>query len=87
MEVTVDIGRAIREIAESRGLKQVDICERAGISDAHMSQIWRSKKYDMYASVLYKISLALGVDANDVFELACKYPHPKDPKPMHDTEH
>ncbi|WP_072500543.1 helix-turn-helix domain-containing protein [Olsenella phocaeensis] len=74
----MDIGRAIREIATERGMKQVDICRLTGMSDAHMSQIWNSKKYDPSASALFRISVALDVDANTVMSLAERYQHPKD---------
>ena len=83
----MDIGRAIREVAKLKGMTQADLCRATGLSDAHITQLWNSKIYDPKASVLHKISVGLGVGASDIFELACKYPHPKDRKPLSDTEH
>lgn len=76
----MDIGRAIREIATSKGMKQADLCALTGVSDGYMSLLWNSRIEDPKASSIVKTTKALGVSYDALFELADKYEFPKKDK-------
>lgn len=69
----MQLSRALKTIAASKGIKQADICRSTGLSDAHISQIFSGKIRDPKASVIYKISHAMGVTVDELLELADSY--------------
>lgn len=73
----MDIGRALREVARERGVTQADVSWRTGLSDSHVSQIFRGKIADPSASRLYAICGALGVDIGELMQRAERLPAPR----------
>lgn len=69
----MQLSRALKEIAASKGIKQADVCRTTGLSDAHISQIFSGKIRDPKASVIYKIAHAMDVTVDELVELAENY--------------
>lgn len=69
----MDIGRAIRECAQARGLKQADICRATGLSDGYMSTLWRSLIEDPQVKKVQAIAHCFGMTVDELLWLAEKY--------------
>lgn len=69
----MQLSRALKEIAEEKGIKQADICRATGLSDAHISQMFSGKIKDPKASIIYKVAHALGVTVDELIELSESY--------------
>lgn len=69
----MQLSRALKETAASKGIKQADICRSTGLSDAHISQIFSGKIRDPKASVIYKIAHAMDITVDELIELADSY--------------
>lgn len=69
----MQLSKALKTIAASKGIKQADICRSTGMSDAHISQIFSGKIRDPKASVIYKIAHSMDVTVDELIELAESY--------------
>jgi transcriptional regulator with XRE-family HTH domain len=72
---TMDVARALREIASEKRISQADLCERIGMSDAHMSQIFTGKVKNPKARDLYRIAHAMDMTVDDILARADSYEH------------
>jgi transcriptional regulator with XRE-family HTH domain len=66
----MDIAKAVRDAAKTKGLSQADICRATGMSDSYMSQLFNGRIPDPKASSVYKIAHALNMTVDELLELA-----------------
>lgn len=72
----MDVGRALKAIAESKGISQSDICRVTDISDAYISMLFNSKTTNPRFDRLISIADALDVSLDDIRHLAELLPDP-----------
>lgn len=61
------MGYRIREIRESKGMTQVELCEKTGLSRATIWKLETGENEVTTSTTLVKIATALGVSINDLF--------------------
>ena len=76
----MDAGKAIRIIAESKGIKQSDICEITGIPDGYMSQLFNSKIVNPRFDRICAIADAIGVSLDEISRLGRMFDDPSKEK-------
>lgn len=65
------IGRRIKELRKSAGIKQIDFAAAMGVSPSVACE-WESGKYDPSLARLPEIAAALGVSVIDLMSLGAK---------------
>ena len=69
----MDIGRAIRECAQERGMKQADICRATGLSNGYMSTLWRGLIDDPQIKKVRAIAHSFSMTVDDLLKRADSY--------------
>ena len=64
-----DIISAIKQIISAKGMKQCVVAERAGFSEAELSNILNGRKL-LRIEHIPRVASALGIEPNDLFEKA-----------------
>ncbi len=64
-----DIISAIKQIISAKGMKQCVVAERAGFSEAELSNMLNGRKL-LRIEHIPRIANALGIEPNDLFEKA-----------------
>lgn len=59
--------KSVREIRESLGMTQVELAEKSGITQATISDIERGKVKSPSIDTAFRLAMALGVEAQDIF--------------------
>ena len=54
-------------------MRQVDVCRKSGLSDAHVSQLFSGKIRDPKVSVVRKVTQAMGISVDDLLDRAESY--------------
>lgn len=75
MDINQQIARRIREIRDAQGLSLAALAERSGVSRSNISLIERGES-SATATVLDKLSAALGVTVASLFETPADEPSP-----------
>jgi transcriptional regulator with XRE-family HTH domain len=75
MDINQQIARRIRELRDAQGLSLAALAERSGVSRSNISLIERGES-SATATVLDKLSAALGVTVASLFEQAADAPSP-----------
>lgn len=65
-----DLGSALRELREDRGLTQVELAERSGTTDTVISRIENGRIEDPRLSTLDRLAEVLGISLSDFLEEA-----------------
>lgn len=66
----MQIGTALSQVIETRGIRKADISRRTGLSDSYLSQLLSGKIKDPSARAVYLICRTLGVSVDGVLQLA-----------------
>lgn len=66
----MDIGKAIRQLATTKGMTQADICRATGLSDGYMSSLWNGKVADPQVIKIRKIAHSLGITIDELLQIA-----------------
>lgn len=75
MDINHQIARRVRELRDAQGLSLAALAERSGVSRSNISLIERGES-SATATVLDKLSAALGVTVASLFEQAADAPSP-----------
>ena len=66
-KILENLGKQIRKIRKDKGFTQESLAEKVGIHPTYVGKI-ESGKNNLSVLMLFKISRALGVKLNDIFE-------------------
>lgn len=66
LAVEPHVGERIREVRKAKGISQVDLAQKAGTSQVHLSRIETGENDDPHVSMIRKIAKALGVEPGDL---------------------
>lgn len=69
----MNVGAAIRELMNERGMRSIDLCRASGISAGYLSMVLNSKISDPSLLRVKMMANALGVTVDEIVELADKY--------------
>lgn len=69
----MQLARALNEYIAELGMRQVDVCRKSGLSDAHVSQLFSGKIRDPKVSVVRKVTQAMGISVDDLLDRAESY--------------
>ena len=69
----MQLARALNEYIAELGMRQVDVCRKSGLSDAHVSQLFSGKIRDPKVSVVRKVAQAMGISVDDLLDRAESY--------------
>ena len=69
----MNIGKALKYLCDAKDIKQVDICDATGLSDAHVSQIFTGKIKNPKINSMYLICKYIGVSLDEFMRLANRY--------------
>lgn len=72
----MDIGRAIKETMDAKGIKPAQMCKDLKLDAGYVSMLTNSKVKDMKLNRAYAIAKYLGVTVDYLAELAETYPDP-----------
>ena len=72
----MNVGMAVRRIAEGKGMRAADICNATGIADSYMSMLMRGQIKDPKLGRIYAIANALGVTVDEIVKVAEEYKDP-----------
>lgn len=64
-QLVIEVARRIRDLRVARGLKQVELAERAGVSAVSLNRIERGRQEPSLGS-LARLAAVLGVDPADL---------------------
>ncbi len=80
MNDTQNLGNAVKQQRNRIGLTLVDLAAKSGVSTSHLSRIEKAQRYPS-ASILRKIAKPLGLEEEELFNLAGYLPseHPMSP--------
>jgi transcriptional regulator with XRE-family HTH domain len=62
-----DLGRRLKQLREAKGLTQVELAIKAGLSPSNVAQIEQGQRPDPRVSTVAALAQALGVDIGDLF--------------------
>ena len=63
----MDYGKRIKELREGLGMTQVELSERSGVSQEHISRL-ENGRHNINTKTADKLAAALGVTLNKLFE-------------------
>ncbi len=69
----MNISKALKHLCAVKDVKQVDICNATGLSDAHVSQIFTGKIESPKISSMYLICKFLDISLDEFMKLANRY--------------
>lgn len=64
-----DVVSAVKQVIHDKGMKQCVVAERAGFSEAELSNILNGRKL-LRIEHIPRVASALGIEPNDLFEKA-----------------
>lgn len=66
----MNVGLAVKQIADSKGMRRVDVCNATGIADSYMSMLFRGQIKDPRLGRVYAIARALDVTVDELVAIA-----------------